>query len=152
MNKSYKIIIICEDFVLSSLLKKLFTFWIEDASVQFYTSFSEVKSINPGEDVDCIVLDDIITGSASHEIVHILRQKKKIKCPVYYLSNAEYGEEKKALYQGVSYFFKKPFNLQELMRHIIGNTKDNLKSRRPNDTGQNKSIEQERNDFVRVER
>lgn len=152
MNKSFKIVIICEDLVLSDLLKKSLDLWIEASAVQFYSSFSEVRAINQGLNVDCIILDDVITGSASHEIVHILRQKKKIKCPVYYLSNAEYGEEKNALYQGASYFFKKPFNPQELMPHIIRNAKDSLTSSRPNDTSQNKSIEQDRNDFLRVEK
>lgn len=122
MNRTFKIIIICEDLVLNILLKKALTLWLDTFSVVFYNTFSEVKSINPDEDVDLIILDDIITGSASHEIVHILRQTKKIKCPVYYLSNAEYGEEKKALYRGANYFFKKPFNPEELMQHILEKT------------------------------
>lgn len=122
MDGSFKIAIICEDLVLNSLLRKSLSLWMEAASVDYYTSFSAVKAIKPGLAVDCIILDDIITGSASHEIVHILRQKKKIKCPVYYLSNAEYGEEKKALYQGASYFFKKPFHPRELLHHIVDNT------------------------------
>ncbi|PWD97922.1 response regulator [Marinilabilia rubra] len=152
MNRSFKIFIICEDVVLNNLLKKSLDIWMEVASVQFYTSFSEVKAINPGENLDCIVLDDIITGSASHEIVHILRQKKKIKCPVYYLSNAEYGEEKKALYQGASYFFKKPFDPQELMRHIAGNTKARATMNVPNNASQIKSIEEEQGNLLRVEK
>ncbi|MBS3770886.1 MAG: response regulator [Bacteroidales bacterium] len=123
MNEPFRIIIICEDLVLNALLKKAFKLWIESASVVFYNSFSEVKSISPDITIDLIILDDFITGSASHEILHILRQRKKIKCPVYYLSNAEYGEEKKALYQGANYFFKKPFDPEQLMKHITEKTK-----------------------------
>ena len=122
MSGPFRIIIICEDLVLDVLLKKALKLWLETASVVFYTSFSEVKSMSPGVHVDLIILDDVITGSASHEIVHILRQKKKIKCPVYYLSSAEYGEEKKALYRGANYFFKKPFDPEQLMQHIIEKT------------------------------
>ena len=125
MNAPFRIIIICEDLVLNSLLKTAFKLWIETAYVIFYNSFSEVKSMSPDIDVNLIVLDDVITGSASHEIVHILRQKKKIKCPVYYLSNAEFGQEKKALYQGANYFFKKPFDPEHLMKHITEKTKAN---------------------------
>jgi DNA-binding response OmpR family regulator len=120
-ERSFKIIIICEDLVLNILLKKALILWLKGATVIFYSSFSEVKSLDPDQNADLIILDDIITGSASHEIVHILRQTKKIKCPVYYLSNAEYGEEKKALYRGANYFFKKPFNPEQLMLHISDN-------------------------------
>lgn len=123
MNGSFKIIIICEDLVLDILLKKALNLWLDTATVVFFNSFSEVKSMSPDINADLIILDDVITGSASHEIVHVLRQRKKIKCPVYYLSNAEHGEEKKALYRGANYFFKKPFHPEELMQHIIDQTK-----------------------------
>ncbi len=125
MNAPFRIIIICEDLVLNSLLKTAFKLWIETAYVVFYNSFSEVKSISPDIKADLIILDDLITGSASHEILYILRQRKKIKCPVYYLSNAEFGQEKKALYQGANYFFKKPFHPEHLMKHITEKTKAN---------------------------
>ncbi|MBS3775457.1 MAG: response regulator transcription factor [Bacteroidales bacterium] len=123
MNEPFRIIIICEDLILNALLKKAFKLWIENASVVVCNSFSGVKSISPDITTDLIILDDFITGTASHEILHILRQKKKIKCPVYYLSNVEYWEEKKVLYQGAHYFFKKPFDPEHLMKHISEKTK-----------------------------
>ena len=126
MNKPFNIYIISEDNVLNALLGNLLKMGLSSSVVSYYKSFSAVKSIEENAVVDLVILDDIITGSASHEIANILRQKKKIRCPVYYLSNAEYGEEKKALYSGATYFFKKPFNPEEIIQHIIEKTKTKI--------------------------
>ncbi len=122
MSDQFKIYIICEDLVLGVLLNKILNISLHKPVIVYYKSFSDVKSIREGENPGLVILDDIITGSASHEIANILRLEKKIKCPVYYLSNAEYGEEKKALYRGANYFFRKPFNPDELTQHIIDKT------------------------------
>ncbi len=119
MNEPITIYVISEDVVFKALLNKILKLNLSTPLIVNYNSFSKVKSIVPGVRVDLIILDDVITGSASHEVVNLLRLEKRIPCPIYYFSYAEYEEEKKALYRGANFFFNKPFNPGEIAQHIV---------------------------------
>lgn len=122
MNHPNKIYIISEDFVLSVILRKILKAHFKKHDIYSLHLFSDVKSIKSTEVIDLILLDDLLSGAASHEVVNTLRLEKKIKCPIYYLSNIESNEEKKAIYRGVTYFFQKPFNPHDIVEHIMKNT------------------------------
>ncbi|GEM_PF-976388 len=131
MNKQIKIFLISEDVVFKALLNKLLKLNLRSPLIFNYNSFLKVKSIEPGAKVDLIILDDIITGSATHEVVNLLRLEKRITCPIYYFSYAEYEEEKKALYRGANFFFNKPFDPMKITQHIV-NTVNEIINIQPN--------------------
>ena len=122
MNQQNKTYIISEDYVLTVILRKILKSSLYRPAIYSLHSFSDVKSIKSGEVIDLILLDDLLSGAASHEVVNTLRLEKKVKCPIYYLSNSESKEEKKALYRGANYLFKKPFKPEDLVQHIMTNT------------------------------
>jgi DNA-binding response OmpR family regulator len=113
-----KIVIISEDYIFSNIIQGLINIHIDPAIVIIYESFSAAKSISNYDSIDVIIIDDKITGTASHEIEAYIREEKRISCNIYYFSNDEYEEEQKALERGANYFFKKPFKPQDFIEHI----------------------------------
>lgn len=113
-----KIVIISEDYIFSNIIQGLINIHINPAIVIIYESFSASKSISNYDSIDVIIIDDKITGTASHEIEAYIREEKRISCNIYYFSNDEYEEEQKALERGANYFFKKPFKPQDFIEHL----------------------------------
>lgn len=117
MLKAINALVISEDTLFSAVLYRFMLNNCKEVAIKNCRSFSEVKSLQPKERIDIVLLDDTISGAANHEVVSYLRHDKLILAPVYYFSNVEI-EEKKALQRGANYFFKKPFNPETVINHI----------------------------------
>jgi DNA-binding NtrC family response regulator len=113
-----KILIISEDFVFITVMHRILNNHFPSAKIHHFQSFADIKNILFREKADFIILDDVITGAASHEVVSYLRLEKKIISPIYYFSNTEYHEEVKALERGANFFIKKPFNPDNTIDHF----------------------------------
>ncbi|MCK5028375.1 MAG: hypothetical protein KAR57_01985 [Bacteroidales bacterium] len=68
--------------------------------------------------IDIIILDDSISGTAHYEVITHVRTVKEIVAPIYFFSPADYIEEQ-AYSNGVNFFFKKPFEPKTVINHII---------------------------------
>ena len=146
MKNIPKIVIISEDYIFSNILQGLINIHINPAIVIIYETFSAAKSISNYDSIDVIIIDDKITGTASHEVQAYIREEKKISCNIYYFSNDEYEEEQKALERGANYFFKKPFKPQEFidhLTHLLATTPSHEKHENI-DNGENVKIPQSR--------
>ena len=123
MNK-VSALIISEDVVLVSILRRFLLNHCHRVTIEARYSFAEVKSLPLKYEVDLVFIDDSITGTANYEVISHLRYEKEVKAPVYYFSNAD--TEERALAKGANYLFPKPFNPNELVNHIksiIGSSK-----------------------------
>ena len=122
--KKVSALIISEDVVLVSIIRRFMLNHFHRVIIEARSSFAEVKSLPVKYDVDLVFIDDSITGTANYEVISFLRYQKVVKAPVYYFSNAD--TEERALTKGANYLFPKPFNPNELINHIksiIGSNK-----------------------------
>ena len=115
MNK-VSALIISEDVVLVSILRRFICNHFHKVIIEARSSFAEVKSLPVKYEVDLVFIDDSITGTANYEVISLLRYEKVVKAPIYYFSNAD--TEERALTKGANYLFPKPFNPNKLMNHI----------------------------------
>ncbi len=118
MNKNYDIIIFSVDIVFINILKRIIEKTGSQVQIEFYQSFSEAQAIPEELAIKLILVDDLITGTSSYELISFLRLRKKIRCPIYYFDTAEYQSERKSLLIGASQFINKPFNPEEVEQKI----------------------------------
>jgi len=118
MTNIYRIIIISEDNIFIALIKKIIEINISNIELQYFKSYSEIKDIPISYKPDLVIIDDVISGSASYELVTYLRLEKKVLSPIYYFSNSENEAELKALKRGVNLFQNKPFNPTDVIENI----------------------------------
>lgn len=121
MNK-LNVLIISEDVVFVSILKRFMLNYWHDIVFETQHSYSGVKSIPLKYQIDLVLVDDSITGTADFEVISHLRYEKMIKAPVYYFSHAD--SEDNALIKGANYTCLIPFDPYEVIKHIksvIGN-------------------------------
>lgn len=110
-----RIILFTCDLVLTQILNRIVERCNPDYSIIVYDSFSDANTIL---DQDCnklILIDDIIIGTSSFELITFLRLNKKVCSPIIYFGVNEHGNEKKAITIGANYFINKPFNPDDLI-------------------------------------
>ena len=74
------------------------------------TSFSDTKKISSHDTISLILVDDLVIGTSSLELIYNLRLGNKILCPIIYFGVSEHDGEKKSMSSGASHFIVKPFN------------------------------------------
>ncbi len=74
------------------------------------TSFSDTKKISSHDTISLILVDDLVIGTSSLELIYNLRLGNKILCPIIYFGVSEHDGEKKSMSSGASHFIIKPFN------------------------------------------
>ena len=77
-------------------------------------SFSDANDLQALYSPDLILVDDVINGTSSYELISFLRLNQQVLAPILYFDVAAYDGEKKALSIGASHFFQKPFHPDEV--------------------------------------
>jgi DNA-binding response OmpR family regulator len=75
-----------------------------------------VDNISENENIDLILVDDLIIGTSSFELISFLRANKKTCSPIIYFGINEHGNEKKAIKLGANFFVHKPFNPDGMLK------------------------------------
>ncbi len=117
MERTYTFIIFSADTVFRAIMQRLLMLNCQHCNVHILSSYAEAKHVNL-ETAHALIIDDKIEGATSLELIAYLRSQKKIISPLYYLSVAGQTEEKKALLNGVNFYFEKPFYPDELIKHL----------------------------------
>jgi len=113
------------DLVLSEIIIRLLEKCNSEFEFKVFDSFSDANSLNESDGIDIVLIDDLIIGTSSLELITFLRLNKKIISPIIYFGVKEHESERKALIIGANYFISKPFNpeqLLELFKSIINKT------------------------------
>ena len=113
-ENNIEIIFFSCDLVLIQIVNRLFDKFISGYSYTTYDSFIDSNSIDNSDSHKLIIVDDLIIGTSSYELMSFLRLNKKITCPIVYVGVSEHDNEKKSLAIGANYFVSKPFNPNEV--------------------------------------
>ena len=79
-------------------------------------SFSDIKKISKHDTISLILVDDLIIGTSSYELINNLRLVNKISCPIIYFGVSEHNGEKKSILSVPVYYF---FHLNEILLHAF---------------------------------
>lgn len=115
---SINCLLISEDLVFCEVIHRLICYEVDHVNFIALQSFTALKEFPEHTREDIIILDDSISGTAHYEVISYLRTVKGIEAPIYFFSSADYIE-KEAYMNGVSYFFKKPFDPKIVVDHIL---------------------------------
>ena len=124
------IIIITEDYVFYKLLELPINGTIKNCRTVQCKSYEELKKDKNLSKYDLVILDGVLSGVASFEIVIHLRNEKKFLAPIYFIS--EVGVEyfrTKAFEAGITEYFTKPFDpfsVTEKIAQILRKSEKNL--------------------------
>jgi DNA-binding response OmpR family regulator len=117
-----RIAIITENIIFIKLLKSLLDRKIPDSHITHFSSFPDIKEQINQANFDLILVDGIISGVASFEIINYLRHEKKVISPVYYFSEARQDYIRVKAYEiGVNYYYEKPFDPHKVTNEIVTN-------------------------------
>ncbi len=120
--KEINALIISEDIAFSSILRRFMRNHCDSLVLRQCDTIASVRALSEPEKIDVVLLDDVLMGTATHEVVNLLRYKKKVLAPVFYFSHSEF-EREKALQQGANFFISKPFDPEE----VIGQLKSTVR-------------------------
>ena len=118
MREHFNIIIFSVDLVFVNILKQILGEIDKKFQISVYQLFSEAQNFPENKSVDLILVDDLIIGTPSYELISFLRLNRKILCPLIYFGINEHNGERKALLSGANYFINKPFNPDNVLRVI----------------------------------
>lgn len=109
MNTPLNIVLFTADYAFSEILKRI----LEQSHLNYHMSvvrsFVDANQLSSKDKIHLILVDDLIIGTSSYELVAYIRQKKKVICPLIYFGTSEHQGEKKALMSGANCFINKPF-------------------------------------------
>ena len=104
------------------LLPSVFCYYSRPYGGQFtikdYCSYQDALNLKNFEKVGIIVVDDVVIGMSSYELVVFLRYNMKLTCPIIFFGTSMHKGKRKAIQSGASYFFEKPFNPVELLDYV----------------------------------
>lgn len=116
------IAIISENIIFIKLLGSFLDRKIPDSRITHFSSFSDIKEKIDQANFDLILVDGIISGVASFEIINYLRHEKKVISPVYYFSEARQDYIRVKAYEiGVNYYYEKPFDPHKVTNEMVNN-------------------------------
>jgi DNA-binding response OmpR family regulator len=105
------VVIISKDIIFINLMQAMLWHKLPACNIFQFSSFPEVKDKIEGDMFDFIIVDGMVSGVASFEIVNFLRIEKKITTPIYFFSEVHSESFKsKAFETGVSNYYEKPFD------------------------------------------
>jgi len=111
--------IISEDYIFYAILNQFFKLEFPDCHVNGCSSFAEVQMCIKNRIPDLIISHGVMSGVASFEIVNYLRIEKKLKMPIFFVSEVRvHSFQLKAFEVGVNDFFEKPFDPYEMKEYI----------------------------------
>lgn len=112
--------IISEDIIFIKLLETFLLKKSTDITITCFSSYAQITKEIDNYALDIILIDGIMSGAASFEIMVYLRYTKKIICPFYFFSQV--GQEffkTKAFYSGANRYFEKPFDHHAVTNEIL---------------------------------
>ncbi len=113
------IFIISEDYIFFAILNQFFKLEFPDCTIKGCSSFAEVQNNIKSHTPDLIISHGVMSGVASFEIVNYLRIEKKLKVPIFFVSEVRvHSFQLKAFEVGVNDFFEKPFDPYEIKEYI----------------------------------
>jgi len=118
MNNANNILLFSDDKVFTTIIKQVLESHFGADQTLTFSSFPEAKTINEGDAPAFIIVDDIISGTTSLELIRFLRVQKKIRSKIYYFSIVGSTEEHKALLRGANFFVRKPFKPDEFIELV----------------------------------
>ncbi len=118
MDKTLIINTFSIDFVFVEIIKRVLDKSNKKHKINVYSLFSDAKTISKKDNINLMIIDDPIIGASSFELISFLRLQQKIVCPFIYFGVEEYNGERNAILSGANYFFKKPYNPDEVGKVI----------------------------------
>ena len=110
MNTPLTILIFTDDYAFTEIIKRIFENSNLNYHILAFNSYFDADKLSTKDKIHLILVDDLIIGTSSYELVAYIRQKKKVICPLIYFGTSEHQGEKKALMSGANCFINKPFN------------------------------------------
>lgn len=115
------IYIISEDPVFVRLIEVMLKHFSTNPRIEKLYSFIELKEKQISKSPDLIILEDIVSGAASLEVISFLRLSKRIICTICFFCEDVYDIKEKAIIRGANYCYNKPFNPREVVNEIVNN-------------------------------
>ncbi|PLX24408.1 MAG: hypothetical protein C0599_02250 [Salinivirgaceae bacterium] len=117
-NKNSHIIIFSIDLVFVNIQKRILEEINTNLKITVLELFSEAQHLSEEDEIQLILVDDVINGTSSYELISYLRLNKKLTCPIFHFDTTEYQNERRSLLIGASKFFNKPFNPEAITKQI----------------------------------
>jgi DNA-binding response OmpR family regulator len=115
----YQIAIISENLIFTKLIDSHLKRKLPECLITRFSSFTAIKEKIRRSAFELIMVDGIISGMASFEIINYLRSRKKVICPICFFSDAPNDFFKiKANKKGVNYHYRKPFDALTVTNEI----------------------------------
>lgn len=120
MKKDIPVIyVISGDTVFISLIEKTFNMNQISQKTEISQSFIDLKEKKSITQPSLVILDDLVTGAASPEIITFLRFNRRLECPILLFCENVPDLMEKALKRGANRCITKPFNLRQTGNVII---------------------------------
>jgi DNA-binding response OmpR family regulator len=115
----HQIAIISENLIFSKLFDSYLKRKLPECLITRFSSFPAIKEKIRRGDFQMIMVDGIISGVASFEIINYLRLRKRVICPICFFSDTPNDYSKiKAHKNGVNYHYGKPFDARSVTNEI----------------------------------
>jgi len=118
MNTPLTILIFTDDYAFTEIIKRIFENSNLNYHISAFNSYFDADKLSTKDKIHLILVDDLIIGTSSYELVAYIRQQKKIICPIIYFGTSEHNSEKKAIISGANLFINKPFDPTDVAKHI----------------------------------
>ncbi len=118
MNTPLTILIFTDDYAFTEIIKRIFENSNLNYHILAFNSYFDADKLSTKDKIHLILVDDLIIGTSSYELVAYIRQKKKVICPLIYFGTSEHNSEKKAIISGANLFINKPFDPTDVAKHI----------------------------------
>jgi DNA-binding response OmpR family regulator len=107
----HQIAIISENLIFTKLIDAHLKRKLPECLISRFSSFPAIKEKIRRSAFQLIMVDGIISGMASFEIINYLRHEKKVICPICFFSDAP-GDYFKIITnkKTVNYHYRKPFD------------------------------------------
>jgi len=118
-DKNLNIYIISEDIMFIQLIETMLRHYTAVPIIKVFNSFHKLLNNTSNISPNIIIMDDIISGATSLEVISYLRITKKYISKISFFSYNVYGIRTKALARGINYFYSKPFDPQLVVGQIV---------------------------------
>lgn len=119
-KKRFHISLISQDIVFVQLMEFLFRKSLDCPVIEKYYSIVELKK---KEEIisDLVVLDDIVEGAASFEVISYLRFNQRFINTICFFGEDDENMRIHSLRKGANSFYKKPFSPEDVVGEIVNN-------------------------------
>ena len=115
-----QIAIISENIIFFKHLRTFLNRKMPECAILQFSLFPYIKEKIDEGTFDLIVVDGIISGVGSFEIINYLRLEKKISSPICFFSDVRTDNFKAKAYEsGVNYYYEKPFDPHVVTNDIV---------------------------------